>query len=397
MLIKKVIAKTIKNSRKEETIQVIVKTKKGKFITSAPGGKSTGRFEKKPYFKGLRGDISFINKLNIAKLKDIINDNNKLTIIQAFFILGKIEKLVKSKIGANSLFALEASILKALAKENKKQLFEFLGGKRIPRSVGNAVGGGLHNKTKTWKKPQFQEFLFIANQRTISENIEANLLAYNLVKKELKAKKRNDEGAWETERTDEQILEIISEVRKQLKKKNIKVDIGVDIAASTLYQGGRYFYERPYKNLSRNEQIKYIKDLIDIDKIFYVEDPLHQGDFSGFAKLKRRVKRSLIVGDDLTVTNPKRLELAIKNKSINAIIIKPNQIGSLLEVKQVIDVCKKYKIKTIMSHRSGETTDDTIADLAVGWGCDFIKTGIYGKVREAKLNRLVEIERRLKK
>ena len=123
--------------------------------------------------------------------------------------------------------------------------------------------------------------------------------------------------------------------------------------------------------------------------LFYVEDPLNENDFSGFRELLKKVKKfnknCLIVGDDLTTTNPNRLKLAIKNKSINAIIIKPNQIGSLLKVREVIDLAKKNKIKTIISHRSGETLDDTIADLAIAWNCDYIKTVIYGKVREVKL------------
>lgn len=147
-----------------------------------------------------------------------------------------------------------------------------------------------------------------------------------------------------------------------------------------------------------------MKELIERDNLFYVEDPLNENDFSGFRdllkqvkKLKQKGKGCLIVGDDLTTTNPERLKQAIKMKSINAIIVKPNQIGSLIKMKQVIGIAKKNRIKTIISHRSGETLDNTIADFAIGFGCDFIKTGIYGKVRESKLKRLVNIENKLKK
>jgi enolase len=124
-----------------------------------------------------------------------------------------------------------------------------------------------------------------------------------------------------------------------------------------------------------------------------LEDGLDEKDFSGFRGL---TKKGLIVGDDLTTTNLERLEKAIRMKSINGIIVKPNQIGSLLEVRRVIELAKNQGIKTIISHRSGETTDNTIADLGAGFGCDFIKTGIYGKVRRAKLKRLIKIQRKLK-
>ena len=176
-------------------------------------------------------------------------------------------------------------------------------------------------------------------------------------------------------------------IKNEYKK---EVDIGVDIASSSFYKNRAYDYKSPDVDLNRKNQILYIKKLINRYRLFYVEDPLNENDFSGFKELMG--KGCLIVGDDLTATNPERLKKAIRAKSINAVIVKPNQIGSLLKVKEVIDIAKKNKIKTIISHRSGETKDDTIADLAVAWDCDFIKTGICGKVRKAKLKRLVMIE-----
>jgi len=130
--------------------------------------------------------------------------------------------------------------------------------------------------------------------------------------------------------------------------------------------------------------------------LIYIEDPFHEEDFESFAKLLKKFPDKLIVGDDLTVTNSKRLEKAIKMKSINAIIVKPNQCGSLLEVKEVCELARKNNIKIIFSHRSGETEENILADLAFGFGADFFKCGIDGREREAKLKRLVEIERGLK-
>jgi len=385
MIIKKVGARIVKDSRGQRTIQVYVKTSKGIFKTSSPSGKSTGKFEVRPYGGNLKGDVWYINNLKtIGKLD-----------IKKFEDLEQVEKLVGNKLGGNSLFALQASILKALARENGKELWRLLGGrKKLIRSVGNSIGGGLHSSGVGGKKPEFQEFLFIANGKSFSENVKLNKIAYNLARKILKARKRNDEGAWETDKSNEAVLDVMMHVREIMKRKNQKIDIGLDVASSSFYENG-YNYKNPKKKFSPGEQVNYINELIKKYNLLYVEDGLDENDFSGFAKLlKKSGKQCLIVGDDLTTTNPSRLKQAIKNKSINAIIVKPNQIGSLLKVKEVIDISNKHRIKTIISHRSGETMDDTMGDLAVGWNVDFIKTGIYGKVREVKLKRLMRIEKK---
>lgn len=388
MKIKKVSAKEVKNSRKEKTIQITVKTPKGKFITSAPSGKSVGKFEVKSYARSLKRDIDYINNLNINKI-------NKLK-LEKFEGLTKVEKMVQGKIGANSLFALEASILKGLAREDEKELWEFLGVRKNKiniRPVGNAIGGGLHSKGIKNKKPDFQEFLFVAKGKDFKESVKINNIAYKITKKLLKAKKRNDEGAWETGLNNEEVLRVIRKVRDAMEVKDLRVDIGLDVAASGFYKNRRYYYKNPFCKRSKREQIKYLKELINNFKIFYIEDGLDENDFDGFKELNKKIRGCLIVGDDLTVTNLNRVKRAVKFRAVSGIIVKPNQIGSLLEVKEVVDFCKSRGIKTIMSHRSGETVDDTIADLAVGFGVDFIKTGIYGRERRSKLKRLVRIEK----
>jgi enolase len=386
MEIKRVYAKVVKDSRKENTIQVILKTTKGLFKTSAPSGKSKGRFEVKSYANGLKSDIKIINTLDLSKLNGLL--------INKFEDLKKLEKEVYKKIGGNSLFALEACILKALAKENKKELWEFLGGKKVPHPVGNSIGGGLHSKGKKGLKPDFQEFLFVSDCKTFKRCVQINLVAYKMAKKMLKTGVRNDEGAWETGKTNEEVLEIMNEIQIKIREKYKEwVEIGLDVAASSFYNGN-YNYKNPGKRLNKFNQILYIRSLIRRYGIFYVEDPLYETDMTGFANLNR--EKCFIVGDDLIATSPERLKKAMRFKAINAVIVKPNQIGSLLKVKEVVDLCKARGIKTIISHRSGETTDNTIADLGVGFGCDFIKTGIYGPVRESKLRRLIEIEKKLK-
>ena len=187
-------------------------------------------------------------------------------------------------------------------------------------------------------------------------------------------------------------------LKKVAKKYNLR--IGLDIAASTFYDKGYYHYKN--KNLIRDkvDQVDYVEQLVKKFNIFYVEDGLQEEDFSGFKGIMNGVaeikkSKTLIVGDDLTTTNLKRVRRAVDNKDINAVIIKPNQIGSILEVKKVVEFCKKKNITMIFSHRSGETMDDILADYCVGFGGQFLKTGIYGRERLIKMKRVMEIERAL--
>lgn len=203
----------------------------------------------------------------------------------------------------------------------------------------------------------------------------------------LKVKKLNDEGALETDLDEERIFQILSKFRNRTR-------IGVDIAASSFYKKNEYNYND--KTLSRDEQIDYINELIQKYDLFCIEDPLQQEDFSGFSKVKKTTQ-NLAVGDDLTVTHLDKIKKALKMGAINALIIKPNQNGSLFELREIFDFCKKHKIKTIISHRSGETLDNVLADYAVGFQADFIKCGIATKWRFVKLKRLIEIEKNLDK
>jgi len=390
MIIKRVEVFIVKDSGNQETIKVVVNG----CGTMAPSGKSTGKFEKKPYIHNLREDVEHLRGETVRRLPEI----------NSFDDSEKIEKIFRNKIGANSLFALEASILKALAKENGKELWNFLNpkAKKIPTILSNTIGGGAHSSVeKNSTKPEFQEFLVCCDAKKVSEQKKILQRVHEFVGNILKKFgekniEKNDENAWKTSLSNGAVLEILKEMRIIFAKRKIKLNIGLDVAASQFYKSGKYEYKNGEKFLSRKEQIEYISWLIKKYNLVYVEDPLDEEDFSGFNELKKKSGRCLVVGDDLTVTNFKRTEKAIKMKSINAMIIKPNQIGSLLEVKRVIELCKKNKIKTIISHRSGETIDNTIADLGVAWECDYIKTPVVGKERVAKVERLEEIERELK-
>lgn len=377
MFIKEIKARKILDSRKEPTIEVSVNDVKA----SSPNGKSTGKYETQPYHHSLKSSIKEINSLKIP-----FEINN-------FSDLGRLESFIKKRFnlknpkqfGANALFALESAILKALAKHQGKQLWQIINtaAKRIPIPIGNAIGGGLHSHKAN--APEFQEFLIIPFSKSIKQNVKTMNKIYDFIKRAIKAKGKNDEGAWQNLLSDEEILFILS------KFNNIK--IGVDVASSSFFKSSYYRYKN--KSLNAKAQICYIHNLIKKYSLFYIEDPLEQNDFSGFSQLRRLNKNRLIVGDDLTATHILRLKKAISKKSINAMIIKPNQNGSLLDLKEIFNICKKHNIKTILSHRSGETLDTSLADYAVGFQADFIKTGISTKWRKAKLNRLIQIENQL--
>lgn len=384
VVIKKVSAKQILDSRKEKTIFVSIKTDAGDFSASAPNGKSRGKHEAKPYKKNIEEDIKF--------LKDS-QDYFSNEILEKFEDLRRIEDIVDRHVGANTLFALESAVLKAIAKEQKKQVWQLINAdaKKFPRLVGNCIGGGKHSMGKS--KPDFQEFLLIPNLKSVEKSFEANKKAKENAKFLLKDSdsefkgKKNDEDAWETSLGEKDIFEIL---------KRTKLPLGTDVAASSFCKRKKYIYKNPPLDRTPEEQFEYLSNLIKNFDLFYIEDGFSEEDFESFARLLKKFPNSLIVGDDLTVTNYERLKKAIENKSINAIIVKPNQTGSLLDVNQVCKIAKDNKIKIVFSHRSGETWENILADLAFGFEADFFKCGITGKERESKLKRLIEIERSFK-
>jgi len=392
MRIKEVQGKIIEDSRGEKTIQVEIKTKFGTFFSSSPSGKSKGKHEKPYYINSIEEDIKKLKDFSLSEIE-----------IEKFSDLIEIETLTRGKIGSNSLFALESSILKALALENKKDVWQLINEKarKFPFPVGNCIGGGLHTSGK--KKPDFQEFLIIPETKNFADNVFLMKKAYEICKSRLNIRKAlgklNDENAFSTTLDDEEVLDVLNKTREELEQETgKKIEIGVDIAASTFFTGLIYNYKNPVKRLKVKEQENYVKSLIENFRLGYIEDAFDEENFESFSRLRKEIVKErscLIVGDDLIVSQLNRLKKALIKRSVNAIIVKPNQVGSLIEIKKLVDLAKKYELACVMSHRSGETLDYIIADLAFGFSCDFVKFGILGKEREVKLNRLIEIEKTL--
>jgi len=381
VIIKEVSAKSIFDSRREKTIEVSIKTNVGSFSASAPNGKSRGKHEAKSWKKNLEDDIK-----TLKKFSDYFSQEN----LDFFDDLKRIEDIVSGFVGANTIFALESAILKAMAKEKKKEIWEIVDSKarKFPRLIGNVVGGGKHSNNE--KKPDFQEFLLIPDEKTVKENFELMKKTEEKIETDLREfdekfkGKKNDEDAWETSLNEKEVLDILLKYG---------IPLGLDVAASSFYSRKKYSYKNPMLKRDVEEQEKYISNLAENFDLLYIEDPFQEEDFESFSKILKKFPKKLIVGDDLTVTNPEKFNKAIKMKSISGIIVKPNQIGPLTEVKTVCEMAKKHNIKIIFSHRSGETEENILADLAFGFQADFLKCGITGEEREAKIKRLIEIEK----
>lgn len=403
MFIKEAKPKIIKNSRKEESIEITIKTYEGTFKASPPAGKSRGKNEVEPY--NLAG-IQRSMKLLQGFCKAIKHKN---FIIKKVTDLETLDKLINKfeerygYLGGNVRYAIHTAFLRAAAKDLGIELWELIHKEMYPNKkptmpmpVGNCIGGGLHSQEKRGEKPDFQEFLLIPKEKTFSKAITTNLRAYQHAKTLLHAKKRNDENAWRTNWTNEEVLEVLQEI-----KKKYNVRIGLDIAASTFHRKGYYYYKNKELIRDKVDQAEYIEQLIKKYGIYYVEDPMQEEDFTGFKEIlnttTKNKQKTLIVGDDLTTTNPKILRRAVQGNAINAIIIKPNQIGSMLEVKKVVEYCNENNITMIFSHRSGETMDTALADYCVGFQGQYMKAGIYGKERLIKLKRVTTIEKQIEK
>ncbi len=401
MEIKSIKALKAYDSRGKETIQVIASLKDANVFAIAPNGTSKGKKEVRDFSRrGIEYSIELINKIG----QEIINSKINL---ENFDSLALVEQIVRkydatkdlSILGGNALYALEASLVKAMAKANSLEPWQILGKapRVMPLPLGNCIGGGKHIEASL--KPEFQEFLITARTTKFFEayfiNIHAYKKAQELLKRIGKFSGLTIENAVYGPFSNEEAIDLLIEVKENISETfGVKLDIGIDVAASSFFKANTYQYKTKPQLLSPSKQLDYIESLIAKHNLFYVEDPFHEDDFENFSRLTSKVK-CLVVGDDLTCTNPEIIEKAIKTKAISGVIIKPNQAGSLLTTKRAFDLAKKAGIKCIVSHRSGETVDDFIADIAVGWNADYIKAGIVGKEREAKLKRIVAIEKSL--
>ncbi|MDO8504683.1 MAG: phosphopyruvate hydratase [Candidatus Liptonbacteria bacterium] len=384
--ISKIKARQILDSRGEWTIEVRLKTSDGKeAVASVPQGKSTGSHEARavPARDGVRN----IEKIIGPKLKR--KDPLKQKGIDDFLI--KLDgTLLKKRLGGNAMLGVSMAVARAGAFSKGAPLWKHLrdvsdsrvSGGKFPRLYINVVNGGLHAGNNL----DFQEYMVIPKSRAIAESVGAGTAVYralgNYLAKTRGAQARNlgDEGGYAPDFKNN--LEPFGVLKKVVKSLGLegKVDFGMDAAASGVKISGKKLFSL-YTRMEKNFGL------------IYLEDPFGEEEFGEFAKLKSAFgSRALVAGDDLTTTNVSRMRLAEAQKSVNAVIIKPNQIGTVSEALEAVKLARQYGWAVVASHRSGETNDDFIADFAYGVGADGLKLGSPARgERVAKYNRLLEI------
>ena len=406
--IKDIIAREILDSRGNPTIEVDVILESGTLgRASVPSGASTGvrealemRDGETRYLgKGVTKAVSHVNN----ELKELLigmDSRNQKEIDYAMIKLDNTDN--KSNIGANAILGVSMAVLKASAKEENLPLFKYVGGgKTMPKPMMNIINGGAHADNSL----DFQEFMIIPNRDTIKETLRVGAEVFHTLKNVLKEKQLvtsvGDEGGFAPNlKNNEEAFELIIEaIKKAGYRPGIDVNLAIDVAASEFYENGKYYLKGENKILSTEELIDFYSDLVNKYPIVSIEDPVDENDWEGFTLITQKLGNKIqLVGDDLFVTNKKYLQKGIENNSGNAILIKVNQIGTITETLETIELAKKNGYKTIISHRSGETEDTTIADLAVGLDLGQIKTGSLSRTdRICKYNQLIRIEEELNK
>jgi len=394
-LITDITLRRILDSRGNATVEAEVTTEDGGFGRgAAPSGASTGEHEalELPAEEAIEkaeaeAVPALVGEVDATDQRAVDNTLHEVDGTDDF-----------SGIGANSAVAISMAAAKAGADELGLPLFQHLGGTfrgdQFPTPLGNVVGGGEHAEEAT----NIQEFLSApVGAPSVTEAVFANAQVHARIGELLEEKgvpaNKGDEGAWAPPIGDDEAFEIVDQATTEVSDElGFEISFGLDMAAAEMYDGEEYVYEGE-DNRSTAEQIDYVAEMVDEYEMAYVEDPLDENDFEAFADLTDRVgDQTLICGDDLYVTNVDRLQDGIEAGSSNSILIKPNQIGTLSDAVDAIELGAENGIVSAVSHRSGETEDTTIAHLAVGTAAPYIKTGTVAGERTAKLNELIRIE-----
>lgn len=398
------MARAIINSRGNPTIEVDVVTGGGIIgRASAPSGASRGRYEVVDFPEGgVKAAIEAVNRVVAPALAGLCVTDQRAVDLTLHEVDGTANF---GRIGGNTAYAVSLASARAAANVRGTPLFKLspIGpGNELPFPLGNVIGGGKHALGRT---PDIQEFLVLPlGARSFAEAVRTNIRVHRTVGRILSKRiagftgGRSDEGAWAATVTSEEAIEVLTEACEMVSDETgVRVRMGLDMASSVLWRAEeeRYVYERDGKARSEGEQLEFVSALIEDYGLAYVEDPFHEEDFEGFSELTGRATRCLICGDDLLVTSKGRLSEAIGVRAGNAIIVKPNQVGTLTDARETVELALKSGYVPVISHRSGETEDPTLAHLALCFGCPIIKTGILGGERAAKLNELIRIEEEL--
>lgn len=389
----------IHNSRGTKTIEVdVISDNQYLGRTSAPSGASVGKYEA----------ISFPKDDPEESLR-ILNENSKKFLEFESSDLKSIDETLKSidqtpnysKIGGGLAYAITIASIESASKAVGKQLFELISEQneyRFPIPIGNILGGGVHAGPGT---PDIQEILISApGAKTIRDAIETNFKVHKELRNVIEkadpsfTNGRGDEGGWAPKCDNEKALELCAKACENLGYTlGNEVSLGVDFASSTQWDEEKhlYVYERAGFENTPEKQIEFAANIIEKYKLIYAEDAVHEEAFGDMSELVSKFPKTMIAGDDLTVTNKDMLKKAIENKSCNAAILKVNQAGSLYDALEFSKVASNNNIKLITSHRSGESIDSQISHIGIGTNSKMLKVGVVGGERVAKLNELIRL------
>ena len=403
-------AREILDSRGTPTVEAEVVLQSGAFGRAAvPSGASTGVHEAVE----LRdGDKSRFGGKGVLKAVENVNDKiydalagyeaeDQIDIDNTMIDLDGTEN--KGNLGANAILAVSLAVAKAQAEEADLPLYRYLGGtmaRTLPVPMMNILNGGKHADNPI----DIQEFMIMpVSADSIKEAIRMGAEIFQTLKKNLKAAGQNtnvgDEGGFapNLKSADEALTFIVNAIKDAGYKPGEDVVLAIDAASSEFYENGKYEMKGEGKSYTNAQMVEYYKGLCDKFPIFSIEDGMAEDDFEGWKLLTVALgNRIQLVGDDLFVTNPKRLAMGFEKGIANSILIKVNQIGSLTETMKAVDMAQRHGYTAVLSHRSGETEDTTIADIAVATNCGQIKTGSMSRTdRMAKYNQLIRIEEEL--
>ena len=402
--IKEISAREILDSRSNPTVEAKVILESGAMgIASVPSGASTGIHEAhekrdgdKSRYNG-KGVLSAVKNVNEIIRPALIgcDADDQEGIDRKMIALDQSKN--KSNLGANAILAVSVATARAAASESGLELYSYLGDSPelcFPTPMFNLLNGGAHASNNV----DIQEFMIVPHGLSLPDAIRAGSEIYHTLGKILRERGLStgvgDEGGFAPDlASDEEAIELLCLAIERSGYSTDKIGIALDVASSEWYKEGVYFLPKRQKTLTADELIDYYCKLCDKYPLISIEDGAAEDDFDGWKSLTDRLgDRIMLVGDDLFVTNEERLDMGIKLGIANAILIKPNQIGSLTETLKVIKKAKENGYKYIISHRSGETGDSSISDIAVAICAPFIKTGAPCRgERVAKYNRLLEI------
>ena len=389
----------IHNSRGTKTIEVdVISDNQYLGRTAAPSGASVGKYEAVSFPEG--GTEESLRILNENSTKFLELESNDLKSIDE--VIKSIDNTSNySKTGGALAYAVTIASMESAAKSAGKPLFELISEQndyRFPIPIGNILGGGAHAGPGT---PDIQEILISATgSKTIRDAIETNFKVHKELRNVIEktdpsfTNGRGDEGGWAPKCDNEKALELCAQACENLGYTlGQEVSLGVDFASSTQWNEEKqlYVYERAGFENTPEKQIEFAANIIEKYKLIYAEDAVHEEAFDDMSELVSKFPKTMITGDDLTVTNKDILKKAIEKKSCNAAILKVNQAGSLYDALEFAKTAQSNDIKLITSHRSGESTDSQISHIGIGTNSKMLKVGVVGGERVAKLNELIRL------